>query len=291
MASQLVINAVISSSLIFMLAAGFALIYHVTGCLHFAHAGVFTSGAYSAFLFHSLLGIPTLASALLGIAFAALLGSSIELAIYRPMRRKGCSSITVLLASLGMYVVLQNLLSLCFGDDIKTIRSGAVKEGISILGGRATPAQIAAALAAVVVLIASTVLAKTTLGKSMRAVADDPALAEVCGIMPDRTRLWTFALASALAGMVGILAALDADMSPTMGMDPLMVALAAVIVGGVRSTPGIALGALLLGVAQQFGAWGMGSQWRDAITFAILLAFLLFRPRGFMGKKARTATV
>ena len=125
----------------------------------------------------------------------------------------------------------------------------------------------------------------------MRAVADDLELARVSGIDSDRIILWTFAISSALAGIAGILVAFDTDMTPTMGLNVLLMGVVAVIIGGSGSIPGVALGALFLGLAQHLGVWGISSQWQDAIAFIILLAFLLVRPEGVLGKRVTKATV
>ncbi len=120
----------------------------------------------------------------------------------------------------------------------------------------------------------------------MRAVANDPWLANATGIESDRVILFTFAIGSALAGFAGILISLDIDMTPTMGLNALMMGVVAVIVGGSgRPIPGVLLGALLLGLAQHLGVWKISSQGQDAIAFAILLIFLLFRPQGFLVRK------
>jgi len=131
----------------------------------------------------------------------------------------------------------------------------------------------------------------TIIGKAMRAVANDKVLARVSGIDSERVILYTFAMGSALAGIAGILVAFDVDMSPTMGMKALMMGVVTVIVGGVGSVPGIAAGALLLGIAQHLGVWKIGTQWQDAIAFGILLVFLVFRPQGFLGKKVKKVTL
>ena len=91
--------------------------------------------------------------------------------------------------------------------------------------------------------------------------------------------------------MAGILVALDVDMTPTMGMNALMLGVVAVIIGGVSSISGITLGALLLAVAQHLGAWYIGAQWQDAIAFVILVLFLLYKPEGFFGKKLISTSV
>jgi branched-chain amino acid transport system permease protein len=116
-------------------------------------------------------------------------------------------------------------------------------------------------------------------------VASDPNLALVSGIDTDKVILFSFALGSALAGAAAILISFDTDMTPTMGMNALMMGVVAVIIGGVGSIPGATLGGFLIAFAQNFGVWKISSQWQDAIAFIILLLFLLYRPNGFFGKK------
>jgi branched-chain amino acid transport system permease protein len=125
----------------------------------------------------------------------------------------------------------------------------------------------------------------------MRAVASDSELAKLSGIKSDRIILISFAIGSALAGIAGILVALDVDMTPTMGMNMLLMGVVAMIIGGVGSIRGIVLGSLLLATAQNLAVWYISSQWMDASAFVLLLIFLLFKPEGFMGKKIRRAEV
>ncbi len=289
---QLTVNGVVAGAAFALMALGFALVYNVARFFHFAHGVIFTIGAYSTFLIVNWLGLPLLFSIPIGIAFAALIGCSLDVIVFGPLRRKGNSPLVLLLASLGIYIILQNLISAFFGDDIKTIRSGVVDQGITFLGARITSIQICIVFTSFLVLVAVIAFLRTTkMGRAMRAVSNDPELARVCGINSDRVVLWTFAIGSALAGLAGILVALDVDMTPTMGMNALMMGVVAVIIGGVGSIPGVALGALLLGMAQHLGVWKISSQWQDAIAFVILLIFLLFRPQGFLGKKVKTATL
>lgn len=235
---------------------------------------------------------PLFLSILFAIVLSVFVGCLMEKAIYRPLRHKKSSSLVLLIASLGIYIVLQNIISIIFGDDIKTIRSGIVQEGINILGARITNNQILVICTSTALLIGLIILQKrTTMGRIMRAVANDPELASVSGIECDRVILWAFIIGSALAGIGGILTALDVDMTPTMGMNALLMGVVAVIIGGVRSIPGVALGALLLSMAQHIGTWVVSSHWQDAIVFIILLVFLLFKPEGFLGKKLKKATV
>ena len=292
MGPQLIVNSLSAACTVFLFAVGFAVVYEVTRFLHFGHGVVFTAAAYFVFGFRVWLGLPLFLSVPFSVALCALLGCSLEVTVYSRVRRRGAPSHVLLLASLGVYIVLQNIISMVFGDDIKSIRSGIVKEGMNFLGARITPAQVLTlCTAALLVAAVGLFFKKTKMGRAMCAVANDPALASVSGIDSDRVALWAFAIGSALAGIAGILVALDVDMTPTMGLRALMMGIVAVIIGGAGSIPGIALGALLLGTAQQFGVWKIGSQWQDAIAFGILLAFLLLRPQGFLGREVRKATV
>lgn len=292
MINQLILNGIIAGSVYTLVAVGFAVIYRTVKFFHFAHGIVFTAGAYFACLFKVWLGWHVIVAIPVSITLCAVLGIIIETSVYRPLRHKGSSSLILLLASLGIYIVLQNIISMVFGDDTKTIRSGIVKEGINILGARITPIQITIIIVSLLLIVSCFLFLKyTKIGQAMRAVANDIELARISGIESDKIILLTFALGSGLAGIAGILVALDVDMTPTMGMNALMMGVVAVIIGGVGSIPGIALGALLLGMAQQFGVWKIGSQWQNAIAFGILLVFLVFRPQGFLGKKIKKVSI
>lgn len=196
-----------------------------------------------------------------------------------------------LLASLGIYILLQNLISMFFGDDTKSIRFSVVNEGINIFGARITPIQGVILFTAIVVtMLLILFMKKTKMGKAMQAVANDPELANISGISSDRVILISFAIGSALAGLTGILVALDVDMTPTMGMNTLMMGVVVMIVGG-NNVKGIVCAALLLGFTQNLGVWYISSQWQDAIAFLILILFLLLKPEGFFGRKLRKQSV
>jgi len=292
MFNQLLLNSIIAGSTYTLIALSFSLIYSTTKFFHFAHGAVYTFCPYFAYLFTIILGIPLFISIPLAVASSSIVGVLTELLIYKPLRRKGTTPLILLLASLGIYIVLQNIISMSFGDDTKTLRNGIVREGLEILGARITPIQIAIIIVSMFLLIACWALMRyTKIGTAMRAVASDPDLALVSGIDSDRVILFTFALGSALAGVAAILVSFDIDMTPTMGMNALMMGVVAVIIGGVGSIPGAALGGFLLAFAQNFGVWKISSQWQDAIAFIILLLFLLYRPYGIFGKKIRKVEV
>ena len=292
MFNQLLINSIIAGSIYTLIALGFSLIYSTTKFFHFAHAAVYTSCPYFAYLFSTYFGLPLGASLCFAILSSTVLGMCTEIVVYKPLRQKGSPPLVMLLSSLGLYIILQNIISMSFGDDTKTLRSGVVTEGLEIIGARITPIQITIIVVSVfLLLICWTLMKYTKMGTAMRAVASDPELALVSGIDTDRTILFAFMLGSMLAGIAAILISFDIDMTPTMGMNALMMGVVAVIIGGVGSIPGAALGGFLLAFAQNFGVWKISSQWQDAIAFIILLVFLLFRPYGFFGKKIRKVEV
>ena len=169
---------------------------------------------------------------------------------------------------------------------------GPVREGWRILGGRITAIQLISVCASVaLVASASVFLGLTKPGRALRAVANDRELASTSGVDTRRVIMFTHASASGLAAVAGILSALDTNMLPTMGLRALMMGVVAAIIGGIGSISGIVAGALVLSMAQHLAAWKIGGQWQDAIAFAILLAFLLFRPQGFLGRKVQKAVV
>ncbi len=285
-------NILISGSIIALVAVGFSLIYRTTRFFYFAHAVVFTAGAYFTLALSQKGGLPLGTASSLSVVLCAIMGCSFEVFVFRPLRRRGASALVLLLASLGLYVILQNLISCVWGDETEIIRSGIVSEGLNVLGARITPIQFVIIITGISsTFILAVFLRRTRVGTSIRAIASDADLASLCGIQKNRIFLLVFALGSALAGGAGILVALDVDMNPNMGMHYMLLAVVAVIIGGVESVAGVAMGALLLTIAQQLGIWVIGSEWQDAIAFVVLCVFLLVRPQGFFGKRIRKASV
>ena len=289
---QPILNSFITASWVALVASGFGLVFYCGRFFHFAQGTVFMAGAYFTYFLRNFLGLSLFASVVLSIALSAGLGCLIELAVYRPLRHKGASSLAMLLASLGMYVVLQNTIAMVFGSDTKTIRQGDIQEGLNVLGAKITQLQVLTiCISMTLLMVLAIALKRTKVGVAIRTLASDPELARTVGIDPDRVMFWVFFIASSLGGIAGILVALDVDMTPTMGMTAMLMGVVAVIIGGVRSPLGVLLGALLLGMAQHLGVWKVGAQWQDAIAFAILLIFLLIRPRGIFGRKLRRSEV
>lgn len=292
MLGQFIVNGIVAGSIYALVALGFAVIYQTTRFFHFAHGGVYTCGAYLAYFFIAKVGLPFYLSVTLSVIFTSLLGGLIEISVYRFLRRKQAPGIVLLLASLGLFIMLQNCISLFFGDDMKSIRNRIVAEGILIFDARVTYLQITILVVSLTLgLLTWAALYFTKMGTIIRTVANDSELSKIIGIDSDKVILSIFILGSALAAVASILIALDNDMTPNMGFNALLTAVVVVFVGGIDSIPGVILGSMFLGVVQHLGVWKLPTQWQEAITFSILILFLLLRPQGFLGKPVRKVTV
>jgi branched-subunit amino acid ABC-type transport system permease component len=194
----------------------------------------------------------------------------------------------LMIASLGLYIVLQNIISMLWGDDTKSIRTWEIKAGNEFLGAYITDIQIVTIAVCLALFIACVLFMKhSRIGQNIRAVASNPELSNIVGIHSDRVILQAFGIGSALAAAAGILIAFDTDMRPTMGFSWLLYGVVAMIIGGVGSNWGLAGGALLLATLQHLAAYHIGSQWMDAVAYIILILFLLAKPLGFSGKRLK----
>jgi branched-chain amino acid transport system permease protein len=286
MLNQLLLNGLIAGSIYSLVALGFSLIYQTTRFFHFAHGAVYTFGAYFAYLFYIQLGYDRILAFPLACVGAMVLGAGCEVLVYRQMRKRKATDLTLLIASLGLYTLLQNVISMVWGDDTKTIRTGEVVEGHAVLGARITDIQILIIFTSILLIVMMTlILTQMKIGKVLRALANDSELAKLSGINSDRYILFAFAIGSFLAAVAAIMISFDTDMTPTMGFNALVMGVVAVIVGGINSLPGAAIGGLFIGLAQNLGVYWLPSKWQDTIAFVILILFLLFRPYGILGKK------
>ncbi|MCK4886924.1 MAG: branched-chain amino acid ABC transporter permease [Planctomycetes bacterium] len=289
---QLIINVIYAASIYAVVAYSYYFMYSARKFLNMSHAAIIALGAYLAFEIKKQLAWNIFIVIPFSVAITAIIAITVFLLIFKPLQKRKASSTKMLVASLGIYLVLQNLISLIWLDAPKSLCSWPVKRGHNILDVYITNEQILMIVVSIALLGVLLLFSKkTTIGKSIRAVASDSVLADVSGIDSYAVVLWAFAISSGLGGLAGILIAIDVDMTPTMGMNAFMMGVVTVIIGGVNSILGIALAALLLAITQHFGAWFIGSQWQDAIAFVILVLFLLFKPEGFFGKKVKSATV
>lgn len=275
-----------------LVSLGFVVIYRTVKFLHFAHGAVYTAGAYVAYSLVIQLGHGLIIAFLESMALAAVLGIVIDRAVYFPLRKRKSSNLTFLLASFGIFILLQNLIQLIYGAQIRTVRTGPVKEGYHLFSAVITSTQIMILVASIIFMIGLwAFIVKTRLGKAMSAVSDDPVAASLVGISPEKTIMLCFAIGSALAGAAGILISLETNIEPTMGFTAILKGIIASIVGGIGSIPGAMLGGFFIGITENLGIAWIPSGWKDVIAFGILIIFLIVRPQGILGKKEQKEVV
>lgn len=284
---QFIINGVCKGSVYALVALGFGLIYSTTGIFHIAHGLIYTLAAYGLFLGLISIGGPLWAAILLGLALAAIAAVIVETQVYRPLDRKKASPAILMISSFGVYIIGVNLIAMVFGNEAKILRPG-VEDTFQFADVILTRIQIAQLATGIVVLIAYWLfLRSSALGRVCRAVSDDSALASVLGVRVDATRLLVFVIGSLLAATGAMLAALDVGMDPYVGLPATLVAAVACIIGGMRRFLAPALGAWLLGVLQSLVVWKTSAHWEAAVTFGLLILFLVFRPQGLLGQTER----
>lgn len=283
---QLLINGLIAGAIYALVSSGFSLIYSTCKFVHFAHGSAIAFSAYMLFFLFAGWGLNFWIAAVLAIMLGSLLGIAMNTFIYRALRKRKASNIILLIASFGLLILIESLILIFFGADVKTIGFIKVEKGIDFLGAVITPLQIYIIIISLVLLVGLFFLMKKTkIGKAMRAVSDNKDVAEIVGISSEKIYNWSFGIGSAIAGIAGILVALEQNLEPTMGTGLVIKGFTAAIIGGIGSVPGSILGAFLLGLCENFGIWYLPSGYKDAIAFILLFIFLLFRPNGILGKK------
>ena len=285
---QIFVNGLIAGSGYGLVGLSFGLIYATTHFFHFAHGAVYTFAAYLAFALLTLAGLSAWISIPLAILGAAIAGGFMDVFMYRPLRNRQAGPLILLLASLGLFVVIQACVSIAFGSNVHVLSSVIAGTTFSIFGGRITSSQLITVIVANSLFFGILAALHTTRpGRILRAVGSDPELARIVGVEIDRIIPIVFGVGSALAGIAALLAAYDTGLKPTMGFNALLFGVVAMIIGGIGNVPGAYLGGLLLGFAQQFGAWILPSRWQDLIVYLILAFFLLLRPAGIAGRRSR----
>lgn len=289
---QLIFSVLVTFALTLLVSLSFSLVYYVVKFFHVAHAVVITSGAYALYFFSNSLHWPFIFAILASLSVAVLIGCFCEMVVYRYLRRKGANNYSLLIASIGLYTVLQNCISIAFGDDTKVISFKAAGVSHKIIGVFATNVQIATILVAGLLYTAVRLfLTSSSTGKRMRAVASNAELCRVFGIAPDQSIMIAFVIGSGLAALAGMLFALDTSMSPHFGFNLLFNGVVATIISGLGHKGYLLAGALLVAVAQSFVGYFLSTVWMESITYLVLVTFLIWKPLGFSGERLRKVQV
>lgn len=284
---QLLVNGLIAGALYSLVATSFGLIYGATRHFHIAHAAVFASAGYSTAVLASW-GMPVLFAAVGGIAFATALGCVIEIVIYEPLLRRLSVPIGLFIASLGLLFVTENAFALRLGtgnvsvDSVSWLKA-AVHLGVVSL----TRMQLILILWSVVVLVGLLVILRSTaLGAKIRALSGNPELMRALGRRPEATQRLVYLVGSFVVATGGAYVMLDTGITTSMGERYVVLAIAAVLIGGVGSIGGAFVAAILLGLVQNLLQFWMPSQWTLTAVFALFLVIIATVPQGLSGAVA-----
>ncbi|AIJ35574.1 branched-chain amino acid ABC transporter permease [Porphyromonas gingivalis] len=289
---QVISSIVYALSLYIIIAFPFLDIYLAIRFFHVAHAVSLTLAAYMVYTASVLWGVSLWLAVPLAIAVVVLLMLGINQWVYHPLKRQGLESWQMMIASLGLYVVLQNVISMIWGDSTLSFRTWEIKVGHEFMGAYITDVQIITIVSSVILLLLSHLfMERTHIGRQIKAVASNPELSRVLGISETKAIAWSVGIGTGLAACAGILIAADIDMTPTMGFNWFLYGVVAMIIGGMGRMRYLLLGALLLATAQHLSAYYIDSKWMNATAYVILIVFLYFRPYGFSGKQLKKAEI
>ena len=289
---QLLVNGIFAGSLYALLGLSFATIFATTKIWHFAQGAVYTLGAY-AILAASLHGkLPFALAAAVGVAAAAVLGVLSLTALYRPLQRRGASSLVMVMASLGVMVIADNLIVLGFGPtgySIDVSVPATLSFGpVLLTGGQ----MVAPVTAAIVVALYLWFLFRSIHGRRMRALIDNEELLLLNGVDTGRLKMLAFAMGSALLPCAAALSIVSGSgISPYFGIQAVLTGAMAMFFGGVDSIEGAAVAGLALGVMESLAAYVLPTEWQTAVTYAAVLLFLMVRPTGLFGRSLPKTTL
>ncbi len=285
--TQQVINAIALGSLYALVAIGLSMIFGILRMTNFAHGDMMMVGGFATLVLQTI-GLGFGWAVIGGIAIGALTGVIVERVAYRPVR--GAPEVTLLLTSLAVTYILENLGILIFTSSAKNFPvPDWMDNAIQLFDGQITFTQInimTVVTTAISLGALGWFVSRTDVGLGMRAAAEDMGAANLVGLDVNRLIVVAFAIASGFAGLAGILwAAQSGVVEPHMGFTPLLKAFVAAIIGGFGSIAGALIGGYLLGALEIFIVAFLPSEispYRDAIVFTLLIAFLLFRPNGLL---------
>ena len=289
---QVFINIILSFVLYLLIAKSFSIVNGNTQFFHIAHAIPLTISGYFVYLFSIQLNLNVIISICLALLLATLIGMGFEYLFYRPFRKRNASSWIVMIASISLYTVLQNLISILWSDSTKSIRFWEISVGHSILGARITNLQILMVFICIFLYIVSMLYINgTRFGRKMRAVSSNSELCNIIGIHSDQITLIAFLIGSFLVSVAGILIAYDIDLRPTMGFNWLLYSVVAMIFGGSGNSWWLALSAFLLAALLHGATYFFGNQLTDTIVFGLLIIFFLAKPFGFSKQRFKKVEI
>ena len=270
-----------NGALYILTALGLTLIYGILHIVNFAHGEIYMLGAMLVFVLMVTLQWPLVLVLVAIIALAALAGLAVERGVFRSLRGQWMQ---LLVASVGISLILQSLSWIAFGAQEKNVPS--VLPGVWLLAGVRLPIERLAAAGIALVLVAGLycIVYRTKTGLAMRAIEEDEETARMLGVNSDRVAAVAVALGFVLAALGGAFVAPIYSLNPGMGLEAILMSFIIIIIGGLGSITGTVLAGFLIGMLESIGALLLGSEAAHVLVFAVMIAVLILRPQGLLGR-------
>jgi branched-chain amino acid transport system permease protein len=279
------LNGLTLASLYFIVASGFTLVFGLMRNVNLAHGSLYLLGGYVGYAVAGATGWWVLAM-LAGFVAAALAGVLMQVLILRHMQGQ---ELRQTLVTIGLSIVIADILLWIFTGQVHQMEAPSLLQGpirgIPLIKAYSAYRLSLLGFGLVIGLFLWWLLTRTRVGTMIRAGVDDRGMLAAAGINVNVVFAITFALGAGLAGLGGVIGAVELSMVPGEDTRLLLVSLIVVIVGGMGSVPGAAIGAVILGLAETYGL-AYAPTYSVVFTFLILIVVLAFRPRGLMGSKA-----
>ena len=279
---QTAFNGVVTGVIMALPALAVTLLFGVLKFPNFAVGAMMTVAAYLAFALNAQLGWPLAAATVAAALAMGALCIGIDHLTFKPLRERG--AITLMVASLGLGFILENIARFAYGNSARSFELELARP-FRFLDLRMNREQmITIAVATAAMLLMWLLLTRLPIGRAMRAVADNPALALVRGIESPRVIRWTWFITGILLGVGGVLIGMDRALEPPMGSNYVISVFGAAILGGLGSPLGAFAGALIIGVVSELSTLVMAPNYRIGVPLVAIAIVLIFRPQGLFGQ-------
>jgi branched-chain amino acid transport system permease protein len=287
--AQQLLNGLFLGAVYALFAVGYTLVFGVLDILNLAHAAIFTAAAFAAFSL-AVAGWPLPLAFLAAAGLGGVMGILLDRVAFAPLRARNAGTLVPLISSIGVAIIIGAVLRGIYGVDEKHFTTGGLDNAPAIHLGAVTftTVELAIFFSAIALMLGlSWVLRASTLGRRIRAVAEDRVAAALLGVDLERTIAATFFIASGLGGAAGVLTGLEYNsVTLDMGAPIELKGLAVIILGGMGSVTGAVVGGFILGAVETLAIAYGASAWRDAIVFGVMFVLLVARPTGLFGKRA-----
>lgn len=285
--AQRLLDGIGFGALIGITAVGLSLIFGATKLINFAHGELVTVGAVVTWGFNAA-GLHVILAALVAVPLVGLLAGGMEVGLWRPMRRRGVNLVSMFIATIGVALIIRQLVVLFYGGTPQSYAQYSLQEELVLGPVGITPRDLITMILSLVVLSGvGLLLTKTKIGTQIRAVADNRVLAEASGIDSDRITVVVWVLGGSLAAIGGVFYGLQELVSWNMGLNMLMLMFAAVILGGLGNPFGAFVGAMVIGILAQLSTAFFDSELQVVVALVLMILTLLVRPQGILGRSER----